>query len=549
MHRISRSTIVVCLAIAFLSACNKIPDHARYIPKDAVAVISVNLKSLSKKVAWNMITGSKLFKEMQKRIPEKSTKDAMMGIENAGIDALNIFYVYVKTDVRFSGGNRVTGLVPLADEAKWEAYIKQVFPQVTVKQNGDRKEASLGLDMYVGWNKNLLVIMNTMPATVVADSPATVEHKPDPAALSAEMDKAFGVTTENSVLSNKHFSKLERDGHDMTFWLNYDQLMTQYSGNMAEKMGMSLSGALWKDAAFTAGFDFKKGKITGDMRYFMSDDMKEIGKELGSANADKEMLERLPSQNMDMLMAIHLSPKGVKSLLDKTGLLGLVNVGLSTQGMNVDNVLDAFTGDMAFVMNDFSLHMETVTDSFMGQAVVHQNQKPSMSLSYVIKINNKANFQKIVKLAKDNGLQSMGNNYVIPIDDKDSVYIMLNDQYLIASNKYVNATGFLNGDFKSQKMTAATAKEIYDHPTAMYMDIQQLFKNIDAGINHSAHDSAMIVESKKLLNSISFSGGAFVDNAFEYHLDINFVNPDENSIIELMDYGMRMSDADKINKQ
>lgn len=549
MHRISRSTIVVCLVVGFLSACSKIPDHARYIPKDAVAVISVNLKSLSKKVAWNMITGSKLFKEMQKRIPEKSTKDAMMGIENAGIDALNSFYVYVKNDARFSGGNRVTGLVPLADEAKWEAYMKQVFPQVTIKQNGERKEASLGSDMYVGWNKNLLIIMNTMVTAVVADSPGAEMIKPDPAALSAEMDNAFGITKENSVLGNKHFSKLEMDGHDMTFWLNYDQLMTQYSGNMAEKMGMSLSGALWKDAAFTAGFDFKKGKITGDMRYYMSDDMKEIGKELGGTNADKEMLERLPSQNMDMLMALHLSPKGVKSLLDKTGLLGLVNVGLSTQGMNVDNVLDAFSGDMAFVMNDFALHIETVTDSFMGQAVVHQNQKPSMSLSYAIKINNKANFEKILKLAKDNGLQPMGNNYVIPIDDKDSVYIMLNDQYLVASNKYIYATGFLGGNFKSQKMNAATAKEIYGHPTAMYMDIQQLFKNIDAGISHSAHDSAMIVESKKLLNSISLSGGNFVDNAFEYHLDINFMNPDENSIIELMDYGMRMSDADKITKQ
>ncbi|MCW3122735.1 MAG: hypothetical protein JWQ38_2227, partial [Flavipsychrobacter sp.] len=378
MHRISRSTIVVCLAIAFLTACNKIPDHARYIPKDAVAVISVNLRSLSKKVAWNMITGSKLFKEMQKRIPEKSTKDAMQGIENAGIDALNSFYVYVKTDARFTAGNRVTGLVPLADEAKWEAYMKSVFPQVVVKQVGDRKEASLGTDMYIGWNKNLLIIMNTMAPAAVTDSPGTEVNTPDLATVSAEMGNAFGIAKENSVINNKHFSKLQTEGHDMTFWLNYDQLMSQYSGDMAQKMGMSLSGALWKDAAFTAGFDFKKGKITGDMRYYMSDDMKEIGKELGATNADKEMLERLPSQNMDMLMALHLSPKGIKTLLDKTGLLGLVNVGLSTQGMSVDNVLDAFTGDMAVVMNDFSLNMETVTDSFMGQAVVHQNQKPSL---------------------------------------------------------------------------------------------------------------------------------------------------------------------------
>lgn len=545
MRRISRSTVVVFLCMALLSACSKVPDHARYIPKDAVAVIGVNLKSLSKKVAWNMITGSKLFKEMQNRIPEKTTKDAMLGIEKAGIDALNSFYVYVKTDARFTGGNRVTGLVPLADAAQWETYVKQVFPQVVIKQANGRKEASLGLDMYVAWNDHLLVIINTL-ARPAEGAPQGADLT---AGLTAEMDNAFGVTAENSVTANKHFTKVNQEGHDMMFWLNYDQLMSQYSGDMAEKMGMSLSGALWKDAAFTAGFDFKKGRITGDMRYYMADEMKEIGTELGATNADKDMLERLPSQNMDMLLAMHISPKGIKSILEKTGLLGLANIALNTQeGMSVDHVLDAFTGDMAITMNDFSLKTEIETDSFMGQAVQHMNQKPSLSLSYVIKLNKKENFQKMLKIAKENGLQPMGNNFVIPLSTQDSVYIMLNDQYLVASNKYVHATGILNGDFKAQKMPEAMAKEVMGHPVAMYMDIQQLFKNIDAGINRSAHDSVMIVESKKLLNNISVNGGSFKDNAFEYHLDINFMNPDENSIIELMDYGMRMSDADKIRK-
>jgi len=55
----------------------------------------------------------------------------------------------------------------------------------------------------------------------------------------------------------------------------------------------------------------------------------------------------------------------------------------------------------------------------------------------------------------------------------------------------------------------------------------------------------MIAESKKLLNNISVTGGAFRDNSFDYHLDINFMNTDENSIINLMDYGMKMSDASK----
>ena len=442
MHRNLRRTIYTSLAVTLLlGACSKIPDHTRYIPKDAVAVAGINLKALSKKIAWNMITGSKLFQEMQKRIPEKSTKDAMNGIEKAGIDLMNTLYVYVKPDTRFKGGNIITGLVPLSDAGEWETYVKQVFPQAEIKQHGDHKEASLGRDMFVGWNNNLLIIINVM--SVPADynqldrSSSGSLDKPmeDLAGLSAEMDNAFSIAKDNSIMGNQHFTLLESEGHDVTFWLNYGQLMDQYGNGMAGS-GVSLSGALWKDAAFTSGFDFKKGKISGDMHYYLPDEMKEIGTELGSVNVDKDMLGRLPGQNMDMLFAMHISTKGVKLMLEKMGLLGLANTTLATQNMNVDNVLDAFTGDMSFVMNDFSLHTETEIDSFMGQTVVHQNQKPHLSMSYVMKINKKENFQKLVDLAKQNGLQQFENGFVLPLDDKDTVYAMMNDQYLVVSNKY-----------------------------------------------------------------------------------------------------------------
>src|SRR5258708_1113830 len=108
---------------------------------------------------------------------------------------------------------------------------------------------------------------------------------------------------------------------------------------------------------------------------------------------------------MDMLLALHLAPKGVKALLEKTSLLGLANVGLSAQGMNADNILDAVTGDMVLVMNDFSLTTEAVKDSFMGQIVLHKNQKPSLNVTFAMKIHNKDQFKKLMDLAGQNGLQ------------------------------------------------------------------------------------------------------------------------------------------------
>jgi hypothetical protein len=225
----------------------------------------------------------------------------------------------------------------------------------------------------------------------------------------------------------------------------------------------------------------------------------------------------------------------------------MANAGLRMQDMNVDNVLDAFTGDMAIVMNDFSITTQKVKEEFMGEVIEHEVQKPNLSMSYVVKINKKENFQSLLKLAKDAGLKTMGNGFVVPLDEKDSVYIVMNDQYAVVSNKNNYAQGILNADFKGQKMSSTASSVINGYPWAMFIDVDELFKGIDPSISHSAHDSAIVAESKKLLSSFSFNGGVFKNNSFEYHLDISFKNTEENCLIELMDFGMKLSDANNLD--
>src|ERR1700752_1108150 len=100
MYRHSRGYLLILLSVVLLGACSKVPDNARYIPDDVVAVAGINLRSLSKKIAWNLITGSKLYKEIRKNMPAKNTGDMIGGIENAGLDVSNTFYVYTRPDTR-----------------------------------------------------------------------------------------------------------------------------------------------------------------------------------------------------------------------------------------------------------------------------------------------------------------------------------------------------------------------------------------------------------------------------------------------------------------
>ena len=552
MQKQIKVVAILFLGIVFFSACNNVPDHTKYIPKDAILVAGVNFKGLSKKIAWNVITGSKLFKEMQKRLPEKNANDALSGIEKSGIDFISTVYAFVNTDKRMRGGNRVTVLVPLSNSGDWETYLKKVYPNVKITSHGDRKEAKVNDFMYLGWNKHLMAVTNLMNKNSDYDAPDNADASKSDADITMEMDNIFNIKEENSIISNINFKALQSNGHDVTFWLNYDQLLTQYNNDLNNKMPVSLAkvNLLWKDAAIACGFDFNTGKITGDMKYYVSKEMYDISRDFGAVNVDKEMLERLPNQNMDLLMAMHISPTGIKKSVDKTEATSMIDATLTPLNMNLDYILSAFSGDMAFVMNDISVTSENFKDE-MGREMPFKTQKTNISMTYALKFDKKDNFTKLFAFVTNlgMGLKPFGNNgYCFPIDSKDSVYILMNDKYAVASNKFNNANGFLNGNFRATKMPDAASSQIIGHPIAFYLDVQEMAKNIDPNISESEKDKAMIMESKKLLTNIAFTGGAFNDNATTFHLDINFANKEENSIIALMDYGMRLSDAETKNK-
>ncbi len=542
----ARGLLFAFLITVLLGACSKVPDNARYVPDDAVIVAGINLSALSDKIAWNLITGSKLFKEIKKRMPAENAGDIVGGIENAGLDVSNTFYVYTKYDTRFAGGKMIAGLIPIKDAKSLEGFLKKAFPGVAIVQRQEMKEAALGGGLYARWSANLLIVIDA-PLMPQDDEEAATDSAAN-VVLAAEMDKAFNVPGTNSIINNKRFSGFEAHRHDLSFWVNYGSILSGFSDDGSLNInGVTLSPAMLKDAVLTAGFEFRKGQIAADVNYYLPSKVEEATKDFGTVEADKEMLDRLPKNNMDMLLAMHISPAGVKTLLEKAGLFGLTNMGLATQGLDADFLLEAFTGDMAVMMSDFSLAAELKKDEFMGQVVEHKSQKVGVTMTYVIRINKKENFERLMELVKKNGMQPLkGGGYVLPLTTSDSVFLLLNEQYAVISSKRKYAAGFLDGSFKKDKMGDLYADQVYGQPFAMCIDVKELFRNIDPAISNSPRDSAIISESKKLLDNITVTGGKYEDNAYKFGMEVNFINTDENSILELIDFGMKIKDlADK----
>jgi len=562
MKQLIRTAAVLLLVATLFSACTSVPDHARYVPADALMVMGVNTKQMSKEIAWSAITGSDILDNLKK----ENEKDAVKQLDQAGINWMSTLYAYVKAGKGLDDNTIFAGVLPLKNKSEWETFVKKQFPQAAFKQANGRTEASLDAKVYAGWNDKVLIVMNAIqtPAGItekiqmddvavntddstnvvvndsgaVAAAPVVVPgfHNVD---MTVAMDSAFAVTKDHSILQDSRFTKLEKQGHDITMWVNYEIMMNRYMGDaMTKNMGLSLSNTLWKGSAMASGIDFRKGKVTADMQYYTSEEMKEICRELGSKNADKEMIDRLPVQNMNMMMAWHLSPKGTKDMIEKAGMLGFLNIGLMSVGMSSDDIFETFTGDMAVSMSNFKANLDT--SGGMTEA-----DKPSMDYVYVMKIAKKENLAKLLNFAvsKEILVPAGKNMYQLPAGAGNQFVLANDDNYLVGTNKAEAAQAYLQGKNKGGKLPDEAQKAIYGHPMGGYFDVATIVKTMIPPASTSPADLALMEEAKKLVTDINFYGGSFSGNAFDSHATVNFSNKEENGLLQLIALAIKTKKA------
>lgn len=552
----NRSLSLLAVALVFilgLSACTKMPDHARYIPKDAAFVVGVNTKELGKKVAWSKISGSKLLDDLSKSQGKELAKD----LEQAGIEGMSTTYMYISPDKRYQNKAKMVVLLPLNDSKKWEAYLKKNFPEATISASGKRSEAAFGDKAFASWDEHLLMVSSVIAKEqqnmhyeyadstnrIVIDSYSVSEYTPDIAAMTAEMEANFSLKKENSITTDSRFTRLEKAGHDITMWVNYDRLMSEMSENGLASVlpGMNLSNTLWKETAIAAGFDFEQGKVAGDMEYFVSNEMKEVYQEMGKKDVDQKMLERLPGQNLDLLLGYHLSTKGLKMLLEKMGFLGMANMALATQGFSVDQILESFTGDIVMSLNDFAVKPVQKTSYY--DSTSYTTTEPSFNMLLAFKLNKKESLEKILQtLVSKEVLKSGGPGVYLPASGNEGT-LLLEGDYAVFSQNVELAKAYIAGTANKTKLPDAALREVSGHPFGVYADLQAFMKN--APTDGNSRDSLAITEMRKLLADASFNGGSFAGNSFKYHVSLNLVDKKENSLVQFFDLAQRLNEARK----
>lgn len=529
--------ILVCMLFLF-GSCSKPSENSRYIPKDAIGVLSINTVELVKKGLWSALSGSPMLKEITSKAGGDSTS---FDIEKTGIDIATVF-AYAMPDQRLAGKSRFMVIIPLKDVAKFQAYVKEKYPQAKIETKGDLTIAVLNETMTVGWDKKNAIGAVASPKTEWSDDGQPIAAADNTAILTEEIQKTFALKEDQSLAANGKFTDLQKAGHDIGFWLNYESLANSMPQEQIGTAGaiMASQKKLLKDAFIGGGVDFEKGKITGDATYYFNSSMKAIADAMESKSVNNDLLKRVPGSQMNLMMSYHFNPQGIKALIDTMGVGPLANAGLKEFGLTVDDILNAFTGDFLLAVTDFAVSTESKSYSMNGHEVQYTSPVPAFKASLSFKIKDKAAFDKVMQVAVSNQMLTTSAPGVYNLSSFAT--LASNGEYAAISNDAAVASAFLVAPGNA-KFTVPS--EVKNNPYGFYADIKNTIKSIPLDLLYGKEDTAVFHDGRNLLESISAHGGKVKGDHSDFHFEVNFQNKEQNSLLQIINFSQKVAEAEK----
>ncbi len=520
------------LLVAF-TACNKIPKHAKYIPKESQLVVAIDLDKMGKKLIWNAVTGSELFKDMMKNMKNESSKNAAKDISSIGLKQNSSVYVF--SNRIENGQGSLCILAGMENIKTFEDFIQKNYPNQTIDKGDGYKSCTLESMVVASWNDEAALFfplqkVNASPT----DSLAMSFSMNSEADIKSHLKEYFTIKEENSIQSNAHFKSLLDDHHDISMWLNYQQIMEK---NMPTGSNPFMKKDYFKDAALASGFDFEKGQIESEMAYYMSKEMGDIYKKSGGNKLDMDMVKRVPGKDVMMIMGMQLKVEMIRDFLKLFGMDGLANMGLGLAGTSMDQLQKAFKGDIVFAVSDVKMKDSS---SRLQEGIAGLTD---MQVFCGLRVGEKAAMQDLMNIGVKNKIfNKMGDRYVMA-DGGPMTDIVCNDKYLAFSNQANSVNSFLEGKNDIRKsLPNGVWDKLSSNPFVFYMDIKKLTQVIPMEADN-AEEQALLDKAKNLMTYVEMHGGQMKKGAVITNGNLHFTNESENALIQLLDLAV---DAKKL---
>ena len=518
-------TCLVCLSMLLMVSCKKKNEAGKFIPGNAAAVAVFDGVSLTKKLSWEEIKQGEMFKQayLDSSLSQMA-KSVMDNPENTGLDVKNNITVFVVKDS--SGGyGAVTGIIK--DAAKFKNYLTATVKDGVASTSG--KIQFITKDDYTfSWNEDRFYMVSEIkgldnnpmlggmdfPTDSIRDMDSVIIPVKSTMNLTAIAEKLYQIEAKNSLTENEKFGEVMSKEGDIKFWINVEALQSNSMGMAA--MAMLNVGKLTKDSYYTGVANFEDGKVVMDIMSYSGKELSALWKKYEGDDMDTKIIAQSPIKDPAVLISMNYQPKGLKALLELTGLEGFANLGATKFGFTVDDFINGQNGKMLIVIGD-------VTKDSSG--------KMEPKGFFTVGIKDKVAFAKIIAAAKkEAGMVPAGK----------AEYAVNDNNFAIGTPGI--ATAYLNGKSNNNY---TFLDRIKGGPVGGFINIDYLLNNTRSSTNPTAMDSLNVA----MWDNIVFNGGKFVDGGITQHLELNMKDKKTNALKQLNTYINKMAVEEKKRKE
>lgn len=547
----SKGLLTAISAAVLLTACSKAPEQSKYIPKTASVVLSLNSKQISKKLITDGITVDKLFEAVQSGDTANQVKKAWKDLENSGIDLqahsfVSVVYARERSYVTLTSG--------LKDAGKFEEYLKKNISSFSLKKKNDFQYVwAEEQETVIAWNKEIVICLKgtNTDALKYGLPPAglPVPGSPDgnddtstaqpaaqvaPAANAeeetwvAEADHLFHLKKDETAGSITAFNDLLKNNADIGIYINPEPVYSAQATMIPANLKALLAGCY-----YTGAVNFEKGKVLVDGTSYVGKDLAAIYEKYGSLEADLSMLEKYPSQNITGFMVYGFDFRMIGDIVKSTGLDGFANMGLHSSGLTLDDILNAFKGQLVFVASDFEVKKKP-SAYFEGDSIT----QPESKWVFAMKVGDKAAFDKVMNSPMLKGFfVKEGDKYVMQQSGMPGMpAVSITDKLVVTASDDALLQSYLEGKGKAGGLDNGFVSKIKGNPMGAYVNFEKIVNNIPEE-QIPADGRELAGKFKGLLKDMTALSHSFDGKTQHSEIVVNFRNENENSLVQIINLG------------
>ncbi|MGX5818240.1 DUF4836 family protein [Chitinophaga lutea] len=521
-------------AVLMLAACSKAPEQGKHIPKTAALVMGVNSKQLQDKLVSEGLTFEKMAEAVQQHDTSNTMTKAMKDAANSGVDLQGDVYVAV---VPGEGAEKGYAMVvaKLNDQAKFEAFLKEKADKpVDIKQGKDFKYSENG-EAAIGFDKDKVIgIFGLSQGSKFGMPDADTSNN---AALSAKLDAIFHLKADESMANVETFKAVQKEKGDAFFWMSNEKLMSlnPEAMQMMGPQAMMLTNVkkLVKDSYQTASVHFEKGKISVDNASYAGPEMREIMKKYPMKPINMSALEKYPSENVVGFLLLNYDMHMLNDIAKLLGLDGMVNLGLSQAGLTLEDLLNAFSGEISYIASDFS-----ITSQPSEWDTTYKVTKPEVKWVFSMKVADKKAFEKVMSSPQIAQMfTKQGDNYIAnPMISAGKGVSITSERILVASDETL-LSAYAEGKGKV-KLDEGVEGKVKGSVLGMYVNVEKLVNQIPA--NESELPDSIMNDIRGLVKDISVASQPAESKVQRSKIEVNFMNEGQNSLVQIVKFAQKM---------